>query len=149
MTIELMSVIGADADNLLVSIRDRAHCDHCAVSSGCGLQLLNKTFIQRQETLSLLLPLAYAGKIEPGDQLKVSIDDVRLIYLALLQYFFPVASMVVVTAIAEAMGVGEPWVIFSALGALLGSLAGVRFLSTALFSNKTGLTAAELLKVQI
>ena len=152
MTIEHMSVIDADENILRLSTRNQQHCDHCAAKSGCGLHLLTKIFIQKQEILSLPYPVNYKGKVKPGDELKVSIDDSRLIRLALLQYVFPIAITVAATAttesLANAFGLNEGWVILSAIVALGAGLAGVRYIGSILFGDDREIIGTQLLDVQ-
>ena len=152
MTIEHMSVVDTDENSLHLSTRNQQHCNQCVAKSGCGLQLLNKIFIQKQEIISLPYPVSHRGKVKPGDELAVSIDDSRLIRLALLQYVFPIAITLAVTAVAEsltkAFGLNEAWVILSAIGALGVGLAGVRYISLRYFGNAPEIIEAQLLSFQ-
>ena len=152
MTIEHMSVVDTDENSLHLSTRNQQHCNQCVAKSGCGLQLLNKIFIQKQEILSLPFPVNYRGKLKPGDELAVSIDDSRLIRLALLQYVFPIAITLAVTATTEslskAFGLNEGWVILSAISALAAGLAGVHYISLRYFGNAREIIGTQLLAVQ-
>jgi positive regulator of sigma E activity len=151
MTIEYMSVVDADEHSLHLSSRNQQHCNHCVAKSGCGLQLLNKIFIKKQEILSLPYPHSYRGKVGPGNEIKVSIDDRKLTRLALLQYAFPITITVAATATAEsvanAFGLNEGWVILSALAALAAGLAGVRYISFIFFGNDRETPGTQLLDV--
>lgn len=152
MTIEHMSVVDTDENTLHLSTRNQQHCNHCVAKTGCGLQLLNKIFIQKPEILSLPYPVSYRGKVKTGDELAVSIDDSRLIHLALLQYVLPIAITLAVTAAAESLAktfdLNEGWVILSAISALAGGLAGVRYISLRCFENAREIIGTQLLTVE-
>lgn len=118
MPIEEMTVVNACADSVQVSTRNLSHCAGCKARSGCGLHLLN-----RQESFSLPVQPAWSQQLQAGDKLTVAIDDVRLIQLSFLQYLFPVAIVLAVTAVVEkivtTVDAGEFWVISGAFFALI------------------------------
>ena len=139
MTIEHMSVVSAGNGFVHLRSRNPDHCKQCAASSGCGIQLINKAMIRGTDIISVEVPLDIQQSIQAGDEITVAIDDIKLISLSLLQYFFPILLLVATTAVADIIikhyQLNEIWLILAALLALSTAMLMVRYLSEPLISS--------------
>ncbi len=139
MAIEHMSVVNAGKGFVHLRSRDPAHCEHCAASSGCGIQLLNRAMTREAATIAVQVPVSNQKNIQTGDDVVVAIDDFKLICMSLLQYVVPILLLVVSTAVAQIImtnyRINEIWVILAAFFALSGGMLLVRYLSVPLMTS--------------
>jgi len=139
MAIEHMSVVNTGKGFVHLRSLDTAHCEHCAASSGCGIQLLNRAMTRETATIAVQVPVSNHKNIQVGDEVVVAIDDFKLICMSLLQYVVPILLLVASTAVAQIIisnyRINEIWVILAAFLALSGGMLLVRYLSVPLMRS--------------
>ncbi len=139
MAIEHMSVVNAGKGFVHLRSRNPEHCEHCAASSGCGIQLLNKAMSREAGTIAVEVPVSKQNNIQAGDEVVVAIDDFKLICMSMLQYVVPILLLVASTAVAQIIitnyHINEIWVILAAFIALSGGMLLVRYLSVPLMTS--------------
>lgn len=68
-------------------------CAGCMQQSSCGTATLSKLLPQREFALACVLSL------QPGDQVRVAIDDSCLVWGSLLLYLLPILAMLLMVAL--------------------------------------------------
>lgn len=92
---ETATVTRIGSGRVWITSRQAGGCAGCMQQSSCGTATLSKLLPQRE--LSLTCELA----LQPGDQVRVAIDDSCLVWGSLLLYLLPILLTLLTVAWAE------------------------------------------------
>jgi sigma-E factor negative regulatory protein RseC len=113
---ETAMVIDVKDGMLMAETESRSSCSHCSADS-CSTSVVAKLFGVRRNRLVMENSL----DAKPGDQVVIGIPDALLVRASVMAYLLPLVSMLLLTAIGDALGMNE---ILLSLLALVGLAIG-------------------------
>lgn len=111
------TVLEADMDWLWVETAPRSACSRCGAGS-CSTSVIARLFGTRRNRFWLRNSL----QAVPGDRVVIGIPDRALVAASVQAYLVPVLTMVASVAVADRLGVSEPFQVLVALAGLVGGL---------------------------
>lgn len=106
----------------LLEVERKTACGLCGQTRGCGNRIWGKLFHHQQGQFSAKNSIQAAV----GQSVIVAIDERSVMHAALLLYFLPIVTMLIVAAIAQALFENELAGLAGALVGLCGSLFWVK-----------------------
>ncbi len=107
-------VVGLESGAVWVQTQPQGTCSGCAARSGCGQGLMDGLGLSGRRGLTRAVTDLH---LQVGDSVVIGISESALLRSTLLVYLLPLLLLLVGALLAQAMGLGEPFVI-------LGGLAG-------------------------
>ncbi|HEX5793843.1 MAG TPA: SoxR reducing system RseC family protein [Rheinheimera sp.] len=117
MVEEIATVVSCDDAGVWLTTTPVASCNACKVSDDCGTGIIAQTLTPK--TLHFFVPSEL--KLLAGEQVKIGVPERNLIQAALVVYLLPLVLMLLLTLLANALGLAEGWLI---LMAMVGAAAG-------------------------
>lgn len=118
------SVVQTADGRLWLETRPRSACSGCA-GDRCATAALSKQFGAKRNRF----PLEMGAYLQPGDEVVIGISDDMLVRASACAYLVPLAAMILVAALADALGAGEGWQSLSAFVGLVLGFVLVRWIS--------------------
>ncbi|MCO1334929.1 SoxR reducing system RseC family protein [Microbulbifer sp. OS29] len=109
-------VVAIESDAIWVETTQSSACNGCSAKSGCGTGLLGE-FFSSSTRIKVALNGYSADKILVNDTVVIGITENALTRSALLVYFVPLVSLVLVALLGDSL--------FAEVGALVGALLGL------------------------
>jgi sigma-E factor negative regulatory protein RseC len=117
-------VVRTGDGRLWVETRPRSACSGCS-SDNCSTAVVSKLFGSRRNRF----PLETGCDLKPGERVLIDISDDLLVRASVWAYLVPLLVMILVAALAGALGVGEGWQSLCAIGGLALGFVLVRRIS--------------------
>ncbi|WP_339524939.1 SoxR reducing system RseC family protein [Pseudomonas sp. EA_35y_Pfl2_R111] len=119
-------VVAVEPGAVWVETLRKSTCSSCSVKAGCGQSLLDQLGASgRRGYIRALSSLP----LNVGDAVIIGVREDLLVRGSLLVYLLPLLGLFAAAVLAEQMGLGEPWVILSALLGFLFACCAVRWRS--------------------
>lgn len=110
--------VDTDKPAAVVEVAAAFKCARCASGKGCGAGLLNDDTRRRRVDARI----ASGIDVHAGDEVRIQLAPRHLLDAALIVYGMPLGGALAGAAIAYALGLGDLYAVFAALG---GIAAGV------------------------
>ncbi|WP_405234639.1 SoxR reducing system RseC family protein [Lentisalinibacter salinarum] len=111
-------VEAVDGHTVVVRVATAGSCARCARGEGCGFGFA----AARAGEGRLVLPLPPDYRPEPGDTVRVALEQRGLAGAAVAVYGIPLAGLLAGSAAASLLGIGEPATVGLAFGAFAAAL---------------------------
>ncbi len=89
-----------------VELERGSACGSCELSQGCGTGAIGRLLGRRSKPLLL----ENENRLQPGDRIKLGLQEAALVKLSLLAYGVPLLSMLLAGLLAAAAALPEGWI---------------------------------------
>jgi len=112
MLCESATVVGLQAENILLKTDRQSTCTDCTLKGGCGQYLLSRDRDNLLLSRSALVDMAGSGALQAGDRVHVTLAPGPFLRLLAWHYLLPLAGLLLATMLASFWDLPELAVMF-------------------------------------